>query len=279
MVQMDCLQAMLTSGQPLWLVSLLDDHSRFILDSRFVPAKTMDEAMGAFREAVKKWGLMDRLLTDEGSEFVSWSGMSRFEQLLASLDVELVTCKPHMPYTLGKLERWHETFRTALREHGPLDYSSQAQLFVRETVAYYNYERPHEALGGLVPADRFFGLAADLAAELSAYREHRRRGQQIYVCCRLGERSVVISGPRLAAAEMVVDGRIQSWPEANGCVAAAARAGGAVARSRPRNEGQMEGKGAPGTAADAAEAGGEQPRRQMEEEGRTPASLEGTAGG
>jgi len=213
LVQMDCLRLTLTGGQAVWLVSMLDDCSRFILHSCLVPVKTMDSIMEVFRESVRQWGLMNKLLTDQGSEFVSWHGFTRFEEMLVNLDVELILAAAHHPETLGKLERWHRTFREALREHGPVDYGSQGQLLVRDFVAFYNYERPHEALNGLVPADRFFGMSEPLEAELNAYVDGHRANQQLYLCCQLGGKRIVLSGPRLNAVDLYVDGKPLSWEE------------------------------------------------------------------
>jgi hypothetical protein len=210
---MDCLRLELTGGQAIWLVTLLDDYSRFILHSRFVAVKTMEAVMEVFSEGVKAWGVMERVLTDQGTEFVSWQGFTRFEELLLKLDVELIVAASEHPETVGKLERFHETFREHLREHGPVDYGSQAQLVIREFVPWYNYERPHEALGGLTPADRFFGVSEPLEAELNAYAQGRRVGSQLYLCCRIGNRRIVLSGPRANAVEMYANGRRLNWAE------------------------------------------------------------------
>lgn len=213
LVQIDCLRLELTGGQVVWLVTLLDDYSRFIVHSRFVAVKTMEAVMAVFSEGVKAWGVMERVLTDQGSEFVSWQGFTRFEELLLNLDVELIVAASKHPETVGKLERFHETFRERLREHGPVEYGSQAQMVIREFVSWYNYERPHEALGGLTPADRFFGVSEPLEAELNAYAQGRRAGQQLYVCCRIGSRRIVLSGPRTNAVEMYANGRRLDWSE------------------------------------------------------------------
>ena len=205
-VQMDLLSVRLSGGVVLHLVSLLDDFSRFVLGARFVPVKTMDAVTEVFRETVCQHGVMEKLLTDHGGEFVSWQRFTRFEELLVDLDVEYIASGPDKKENQGKVERWHQTVRQALRERGPLDYSSEAQLWMRGLVDHYNYERPHQALGGLVPADRFWGIAEELSAELEQYRKGRRAGQCLYVACRVGDRKVVISGPRSEALSILVDG-------------------------------------------------------------------------
>lgn len=205
-VQMDLMDVTLSSGLSIHLVTLLDDFSRFALGVRFVAVKTMEAVTAVFRETTRLYGVMEKLLTDCGSEFVSWQRFTRFEDLLADLDVEYIASGPDVKENQGKVERWHQTVRLALRERGPLDYSSEAQLWIRRVADQYNYERPHQALGGLVPADRFFGVDEELTAELEQYRKGLRAGQRIYVACRAGDRRVVVSGPRPDAVSVLVDG-------------------------------------------------------------------------
>ena len=166
----------------------------------------MDAVTAVFRETTRLYGVMEKLLTDCGSEFVSWHRFTRFEDLLVDLDVEYIASGPDVKENHGKVERWHQTVRLALRERGPLDYSSEAQLWIRRVADHYNYERPHQALGGLVPADRFYGVDEELTAELEQYRKGLRAGQRIYVVCRAGDRRVVVSGPRPDAVSVLVDG-------------------------------------------------------------------------
>jgi len=195
-VQLDLMDLTLSSGLKIHLVSLLDDYSRFVLGNRFISVKTMDEVIAAFQESVRTYGVMERVLTDLGSEFVSWHRFTRFEELLCDLDVEHIASGPQKPENQGKVERWHQTVRQALKKRGPLDFSSEAQLWIRVLTDMYNYERPHQALGGLTPADRFFGVAEELSAELDRYREGKREGQRVYFSCRIGDRKIVVSGPR-----------------------------------------------------------------------------------
>jgi len=205
-VQMDLMHLTLSSGVTIYLITLLDDFSRFILGTCFVAVKTMDEAIAAVTESVRTYGVMERLLTDLGSEFVSWQRFTRFEELLSDLDVEHIASGPDKKENQGKVERWHQTVRQALRERGPLDYSSEAQLWIRGVTDMYNYERPHEALGGLVPADRFFGVSEELEAELEQYRKDERSGQRIYFTCRVGDQKIVVSGPRADKLSVMMNG-------------------------------------------------------------------------
>lgn len=196
-VQLDLLQLTLRDGAKLYLVTFLDDYSRFVLHSCLMPIKEMAGVIKQLTETVRKHGVMDRLITDKGSEFVSWTGFTAFEELLCQLDVELIASGPETPQNQGKIERWHQTLRKEFEAvRGRFAYQSEAQLELDRFVNYYNCERPHQALGGLVPADRFFGIAEDLEKELASYRAGGRADERIYFCCNIQGRRLVVSGPR-----------------------------------------------------------------------------------
>jgi len=207
-VQMDLMHLTLANGIVIFLVTMLDDFSRFVLSSRFIPVKTMDNVIESLREVVRKYGVMDSLLTDYGSEFVSWHKFTRFEELLVDLDVRYIASGPDKKENQGKVERWHQTVREELRIRGPLDYSSEAQLWIRDVVDMYNFERPHQAIGGLLPADRFFGMREEIEAELERYRAGRRQEKQIYMVCRVGGRKLVVSGQREEDVTVRLDGKL-----------------------------------------------------------------------
>jgi len=207
-VQMDLMHLTLASGIVIFLVTLLDDFSRYVLSSRFIAVKTMDNVIESFREVVRKYGVMDNLLTDCGSEFVSWQRFTRFEELLVDMDVGYIASGPDKKENQGKLERWHQTVREELRNRGPLDYSSEAQLWIRDMVSMYNFERPHQAIGGLLPADRFFGMREEIEAELEQYRAGRRQDKQIYMVCRVGGRKLVVSGQQGEDVTLRLDGKL-----------------------------------------------------------------------
>jgi len=206
-VQMDLMHLVLSSGLTIYLVTLLDDFSRFVLLSRFIGVRTMDKVIEMLRETVRKYGVMDALLTDCGTEFVAWNRFTRFEDLLVDLDVRYVASGPNKKENQGKVERWHQTIREALRLRGPLDFSSEAQLWIQQLVNMYNYERPHQGIGGLLPADRFFGMEEEIEIELERCRRSQKSDRQIYMVCRIGGRKLVVSGQRSEELTVLLDGK------------------------------------------------------------------------
>lgn len=196
-VQVDLLTIRLSGGQKCYLVTFLDDYSRYILLSELISVKSMEDVIRLLKKVVKKYGIMDHIICDKGSEFVSWQSFTAFEELLCHYDCELIASGPHTPQNQGKLERWHKTFRNDCeRNYGGFTLQSEAQLEIGKFVSYYNYERPHQSLKGLTPADRFYGMAEELEKELENYREEQRAGECIYFCCNINGKKMVVSGPR-----------------------------------------------------------------------------------
>ena len=205
-VQIDLLTMKLTGGQKLTLVTIIDDYSRYILSSKFIAIKDMQEVIKIFSEVIKEHGVIDVVITDKGSEFVSWHSFTKFEELLCNLDIELIASGPHQPQCQGKIERWHKTFRDDFEGiYGGFNYSSEAQLELDNFINYYNNERPHQALKGLVPADRFFGLSEELESELASYKSGKREDEMIYFACNIKGKKIVVSGSTMGESKIYIN--------------------------------------------------------------------------
>ena len=67
-----------------------------------------------------------------------------------------IFASPFHPQTNGKLERYHRTAKASVNvfvHHSPDELVAAMDSFVR----HYNYERYHEALGNVTPADMYHG--------------------------------------------------------------------------------------------------------------------------
>ena len=68
--------------------------------------------------------------------------------------------RPYHPQTCGKLERAHQTLKKWLAKQPPARTLAELQRQLDAFRAYYNYQRPHRALGGDTPAERFYATPA-----------------------------------------------------------------------------------------------------------------------
>jgi transposase InsO family protein len=101
--------------------------------------------------------------TDNGAEF-----QSQFHWHLETLDIRHVYIRPRTPRLNGKVERSHrvddQEFYQLLDQDGISDDIHLFNEKLREWEDYYNYHRPHGALGGQTPYER---LLAKTRAEVS----------------------------------------------------------------------------------------------------------------
>ncbi len=142
-----------------YLISVLDDYSRFILAWDLKAEQTAEAISAVIQQAVEGTGLerapvndRARLLTDRGSGYLAGA----FEDYLRALRIRHIYCAPHHPQTNGKLERFHETLKTRLNL---LIYTSPEllRLAMADFIRFYNHERYHEGIGNVTPADVYYG--------------------------------------------------------------------------------------------------------------------------
>lgn len=193
----------------LYAVNVLDDHSRVLLGSTALEQQTGKNVLEAFREVVARWGRPNRVLTDRGTQFVHWRGRTRFQDYVEKeLKAEHILAAAKHPQTLGKLERFHRS----LEDEGldPEGYTGVEELqgALDRYRAFYNHERPHQGIGGLVPADRFYGMAQPLNG---VWQKLKGWGpeQGIFLTANLLGRRLVLAGPRPDQLRILWDDQIQ----------------------------------------------------------------------
>jgi transposase InsO family protein len=146
----------LTLGGRCYPLTVLDDHSRFLLGLRACADQRAPSVAGALRIIFKTYGLPEKMIFDNGRP---WGlGADRpYTALgvwLLSLGIKVSHSRPYHPQTLGKDERLHRTLKAeVLREAFPDQVRAQAAFDAfRER---YNHYRPHEALGQKPPITRY----------------------------------------------------------------------------------------------------------------------------
>ena len=96
----------------------------------------------------------------------NWKCKSVFTKECEKRGIKQVVAAPRRPQTLGKIERfWGTLWRECLEAALFLDLG-EARTRIGHFIDYYNFQRPHQGLEGLVPADRFFGAAPDVLRTL-----------------------------------------------------------------------------------------------------------------
>ena len=135
-----------------------DDYSRFIAGWAMVPTEQADPVIESFEMAVKRYGRPDGVMSDRGSAFHSWKGLSRFEALLEEYEINYYLAKEAA--VNGKVEALNASFQKECVEQTEFMDLTDAARSIGRWVDHYNHRRTHHGLGGLlVPADRYYGVA------------------------------------------------------------------------------------------------------------------------
>lgn len=159
MWQSDFTHWKLADGTDVEIITWLDDHSRFILHTSAHTAITTPIVIDTFTQAATTHGLPASTLTDNGMVYTTRlaagnhhnSQPNHFEQLLATLHITQINSTPNHPTTQGKIERWHQTLKTYLRQQPTPTTITQLQHQLNTFTHLYNHTRPHRALAGKTP--------------------------------------------------------------------------------------------------------------------------------
>jgi transposase InsO family protein len=146
----------------VYLVAFLDDHSRFIVSFGLHASQSTALVLEVLRAGIASYGSPKEILTDNGTQYITWRGKSAFTKELEKRGIEQVVARPRHPETLGKIERfWGSLWRECLESAVFID-MEDARRRIGQYVDHYNFQRPHQGIEGLVPADRFFGAASEV---------------------------------------------------------------------------------------------------------------------
>lgn len=157
--QIDATLWALADGRDVWIMDVLDDHSRVLAAARACQGPTALAAWDALCRAASGWGLPAHLMSDNGTCFTSRlngrPGESEvdFERDLRALGIHHITSTPGHPQTCGKLERSHQTTKRWLATQPAAATLEGLQRQLDSWIDRYNHRRPHRALRGATPAE------------------------------------------------------------------------------------------------------------------------------
>jgi transposase InsO family protein len=152
----------------VYLVAFLDDHSRFLVSYGLHASQSTALVLEVLRAGLTSHGAPEEILTDNGSQYVTWRGKSAFAKELERRGIRHVVAAPRRPQTLGKIERFWGTLWRECIEGAIFVDLGDAQKRIGHFIDHYNFQRPHQGIDGLVPADRFFGAAPEVLQTLKA---------------------------------------------------------------------------------------------------------------
>nr|WP_269523465.1 IS481 family transposase [Coraliomargarita parva] len=200
-------------GKAVYLIGYIDDYSRYIVGLGLYRAQTAENVLETYRRAAGDYNPPKEMLTDNGRQYANWRGQTRFQKEMQKDRIHHLRSQPHHPMTLGKIERFWKTILDEFLDRAKFEDFEQARERIALWVKYYNHKRPHQGIGGLCPADRFFEINHQLKQTLQSGIEDniletalRGRPQHpFYMVGRMGDQSVVIRAEK-GKVRMLVDG-------------------------------------------------------------------------
>ena len=155
--QIDATAWALADGTAVWIMDILDDHSRVLVAARVADGPTAAAAWDAFSHAVVDWGLPARVMSDNG---LCFTGRFRgrdvdFERQLRAMGIAHLPSSPRHPQTCGKLERSHQTTKRWLATQPAARDHHELQDQLDHWRHHYNHLRPHKAAAGRTPLERW----------------------------------------------------------------------------------------------------------------------------
>ena len=152
----------------VYMVIFLDDHSRYIVGYGIHAAMGGLLVIETLRAAIAAYGAPEEVLTDNGPQYRTWRGKSRFTKEMEKLGIRHILARPRHPQTVGKAERfWGTLWRECVQKAVFMDVED-ARKRVGHFIDHYNFMRTHQGIEGLVPADRFFGAQDEVRKTLQA---------------------------------------------------------------------------------------------------------------
>ena len=199
--QIDIFTFNLKRMYPVYLVGMIDDHSRYIVGHGLFRQQTSQAVLEVLKGAIGQWGAPREILSDNGRQFAAWRGQTQFQKVLKRQGISHVRSAPHHPMTLGKIERFWRTIWTEFLEDAYFASFADASQRLDHWIGYYNHQRPHQGINGLCPAERFYGVADDAEEALrQGCRENALQlalGQEtrppLYLLGKLGETDVRVT--------------------------------------------------------------------------------------
>jgi transposase InsO family protein len=148
--------------QSVYLIGFLDDFSRFVTGFGLYMTQKADNVLEVFRRAVSEYKSPAEMLTDNGRQYTSWRGVAQFEKEMHRMEIRHIRSQPHHPQTQGKIERFWKTIKEEFFNRTLFEGFEDMQERTKLWIQYYNFKRPHQGIGGLCPADRFYEVSHDV---------------------------------------------------------------------------------------------------------------------
>jgi transposase InsO family protein len=147
----------LGNGETCHPLTVLDDHSRFLVGLRACPDEVRLTVHNHLTDIFRAYGLPERMLMDNGPPWGDQADnpYTALTVWLLRLGIHISHSRPYHPQTQGKDERVHRTLQAELLSRTAFPTLHECQVGFDDWRDLYNLERPHEALDLDPPSTRY----------------------------------------------------------------------------------------------------------------------------
>lgn len=182
--QLDYSHCYLNNNQRVAILTIIDDHSRFVIACKAFEHETGTNVIDTFISAGNKHGFPKSTLTDNGSVFTTKlyrkaDTRNGFEQLLLQMGIQQKNGTPYHPQTQGKVERFHQTLQKALHARPFAHNIGELNQQLDDIIDYYNNHRPHRALNRHTPAQAYNRLPKAQPLDIPIGTDNRLRRDKV----------------------------------------------------------------------------------------------------
>ena len=143
----------------MYLVAVMDWHSRKVLSWRISNTLDTDFCVAALEDAINRFGVSEIFNTDQGAQFTS----NAFTDLLKQHDIKIsMDGKGRVQDNIFVERLWWTVKHHYLYLHA-FDNGIQLRNGLTEWFKFYNHERPHQALDNLTPDEVYYYLPRPLS--------------------------------------------------------------------------------------------------------------------
>jgi transposase InsO family protein len=148
--QMDVMGGVrLRDGSEVKVLTGIDDHSRFCVAAGLMTTANARAVCRVFSAALRRHGVPDEILTDNGKVFTGRFSKPPvevlFDRICRENGITHRLTAVRSPTTTGKIERFHRTMRLELLAGEVFDTIDTAQGAFDDWADDYNTNRPHQA--------------------------------------------------------------------------------------------------------------------------------------
>lgn len=157
----DFMSDALMNGQKFRSLNVIDDYNREALDIRIAISLPAIKVIQYLDRIAEIRGYPDNIRVDNGPEFLS----NTFVAWAKAHKIKLNYIQPGKPAQNGYIERFNRTYRQDVLDIYLFESIREVQKITNEWINIYNFDRPHQSLANMSPAEfaAFRNRCLDLA--------------------------------------------------------------------------------------------------------------------